>query len=59
MSDALMTPQEHERRLNEEHVRKHNGQLQREIPGYVRVDGPRRQYVLSINDRGEIVQTEI
>ena len=58
-ADARQNRLDRERKDNEEHVRRRNAQLQHEVPGYVRTTGSRRQYKLSINGRGEIVQTEL
>ncbi len=48
-----------QRKVNEEHVRRRNAQIQAEVPGCVRTTGSRRQYHLSIGAGGEIVATEI
>ena len=38
---------------------RHNAQLMPEVPGRVRVDGPRRQSRLVVNDNGSLTSIEI
>ena len=46
-------------RLNREHVRRHNANLIPDHPGYVRTEGPRRQYRGSVDSSGRITWTEL